>query len=133
MKGNRRVPFAFTAIRGIGRRYSIACVKKAQVDPTKRAGELNSAEVKRIVDVLEDPIKAGLPLYYLNRQKDRTTGKWSHTLGGDLTGQLRNDLERLKKIRNHRGLRHYWGLPVRGQHTNTTGRGGRKRALHGGR
>jgi ribosomal protein S13 len=27
--------------------------------------------------------------------------------------------------RNHRGLRHYWGLRVRGQHTKTTGRRGR--------
>src|SRR5207245_914228 len=34
-------------------------------------------------------------------------------------------LERLKKIRAHRGLRHYWGLRVRGQHTKTTGRKGR--------
>ncbi|KAF6155801.1 hypothetical protein GIB67_039132 [Kingdonia uniflora] len=37
--------------------------------------------------------------------------------------KLRDDLERLKKIRNYRGLRHYWGLRVRGQHTKTTGRG----------
>lgn len=27
--------------------------------------------------------------------------------------------------RNHRGLRHYWGLRVKGQHTKTTGRRGR--------
>ncbi|KAG4982810.1 hypothetical protein JHK87_027559 [Glycine soja] len=33
-----------------------------------------------------------------------------------------DDLERLKKIRNHHGLRHYWGLRVRGQHTKCTGR-----------
>lgn len=30
---------------------------------------------------------------------------------------MREDLERLKKIRLHRGLRTYWGLRVRGQHT----------------
>ena len=40
-----------------------------------------------------------------------------------LDNKLREDLERLKKIRAHRGLRHYWGL--RGQHTKTTGRRGR--------
>ena len=28
---------------------------------------------------------------------------------------MREDLERLKKIRAHRGLRHYWGVRVRGQ------------------
>ncbi len=42
-----------------------------------------------------------------------------------LDTKLRDDLERLKKIRNHRGLRHYWGLTVRGQHTKTTGRRGK--------
>ena len=30
-----------------------------------------------------------------------------------LDNKLREDLERLKKIRAHRGLRHYWGLRVR--------------------
>lgn len=42
-----------------------------------------------------------------------------------LDSKLREDLERMKKIRAHRGLRHYWGLRVRGQHTKTTGRRGR--------
>lgn len=31
----------------------------------------------------------------------------------------------LLMCRNHRGLRHYWGLRVRGQHTKTTGRRGK--------
>jgi len=26
---------------------------------------------------------------------------------------------------NHRGLRHYWGLRIKGQHTKTTGRRGK--------
>lgn len=43
----------------------------------------------------------------------------------NLDSKLREDLERMKKIRAHRGLRHYWGLRVRGQHTKTTGRRGR--------
>ena len=37
--------------------------------------------------------------------------------------KVREDLEALKKVRAHRGLRHYWGIKVRGQHTGTTGRG----------
>ncbi len=28
----------------------------------------------------------------------------------------------MKRVRLHRGLRHYWGIRVRGQHTKTTGR-----------
>merc|ERR1711991_626191 len=47
------------------------------------------------------------------------------TLSNAVDNKLREDLERLKKMRNHRGLRHMWGLRVRGQHTKTTGRRGR--------
>jgi small subunit ribosomal protein S18e len=35
------------------------------------------------------------------------------------------DLERMKKMRLHRGLRHFWNIRVRGQHTKTTGRRGK--------
>jgi len=61
----------------------------------------------------------------LNRQKDVKDGKFSQVFSNALDAKLREDLERLKKIRAHRGLRHYWGLRVRGQHTKTTGRKGR--------
>lgn len=46
-------------------------------------------------------------------------------LSTNLESKYREDFERMKKIRLHRGLRHYWGLRVRGQHTKTTGRKGR--------
>ncbi|GFQ05846.1 40S ribosomal protein s18 [Phtheirospermum japonicum] len=36
--------------------------------------------------------------------------------------KLRDDLERLKKNKNHHRLRHYWGLHVFGQHTKITDR-----------
>ena len=52
-------------------------------------------------------------------------GKTNQVMANILDNKLREDLERLKKIRAHRGLRHYWGLRVRGQHTKTTGRRGR--------
>ena len=49
----------------------------------------------------------------------------------NLGAKLREDLERLKKIRAHRGLRHYWGIRVRGQHTCTTGRRGKSVGVAG--
>ncbi|KAL9271958.1 Small ribosomal subunit protein uS13z/uS13y/uS13x-like protein [Drosera capensis] len=61
---------------------------------------------------------------FLNRQKDYKDGKYSQVVSNQLDMKLRDDLERLKKIRNHRGLRQYWGLRVRGQHTKTTVRRG---------
>ena len=30
----------------------------------------------------------------------------------------------MKKIKTHKGIRHHWGLKVRGQRTKTTGRRG---------
>ena len=35
---------------------------------------------------------------------------------------LRVDLERLKRNRVHRGLRHHWHIRVRGQRTGSNGR-----------
>merc|ERR1712243_39447 len=61
----------------------------------------------------------------LNRQRDIKDGKTNQVMANILDNKLREDLERLKKIRAHRGLRHYWGLRVRGQHTKTTGHKGK--------
>ena len=98
------------------------------MDLTKRAGNLTKAEVAKILDVIADPQKYDIPAWFLNREKDRKTGTTSHLISNDIGAHLRTDLERLKKIRNHRGLRHYWGLRVRGQHTGTTGRRGKRLA-----
>jgi len=38
---------------------------------------------------------------------------------------MREDLERMRKCKNHRGLRHFWGIRVRGQRTKATGRCGK--------
>ncbi|KAG9133812.1 hypothetical protein Leryth_026072 [Lithospermum erythrorhizon] len=35
------------------------------------------------------------------------------------------EIDNIMTSGNHRGLRHYWGLRVRGQHTKTTGRRGK--------
>jgi small subunit ribosomal protein S18e len=43
--GKIKIPFALTAIKGIGRRFSFVCLRKADVDTNKRAGELSEEEV----------------------------------------------------------------------------------------
>lgn len=87
----------------------------------RSAGELNSDELERIVTIIQNPTQFKIPTWFLNRQKDIVDGKNSQILSNGVDSKLRDDLERLKKIRAHRGLRHYWGLRVRGQHTKTTG------------
>ncbi|BEI82548.1 hypothetical protein CcaverHIS002_0304160 [Cutaneotrichosporon cavernicola] len=122
VKGGGKVMFALTEIKGVGRRYSNLVIKKADVDLNKRAGELNSDELERIVTIMQNPAQFKIPAWFLNRQRDLVDGKNSHILSNQIDQKLRDDLERLKKIRSHRGLRHHWGLRVRGQHTKTTGR-----------
>ncbi|KAL1916735.1 40S ribosomal protein uS13 [Calcarisporiella thermophila] len=123
--GRVKIMFALTAIKGVGRRYANLVCKKADVDLNKRAGELSNEELERIVTIIQNPTQYKIPNWFLNRQKDIVDGKYSQVLSNGLDNKLREDLERLKKIRAHRGLRHYWGLRVRGQHTKTTGRRGR--------
>ncbi|CAI7585592.1 ribosomal 40S subunit protein S18B [Penicillium manginii] len=123
--GKEKIMFALTQIKGVGRRYSNLVCKKADVDLSKRAGELTTEELERIVTILQTPTQYKIPSWFLNRQRDITDGKDSQAVSNALDSKLRDDLERLKKIRSHRGLRHYWGLRVRGQHTKTTGRRGR--------
>jgi len=123
--GRRKIMFAMTSIKGCGRRFSNIVCKKADVDMSKRAGECTEDEVERIVTIMNNPRQYKIPDWFLNRQKDVKDGKFSQVLANGLDNKMREDLERLKKIRAHRGLRHYWGLRVRGQHTKTTGRRGR--------
>uniref|UniRef100_A0A5F9DBD5 Small ribosomal subunit protein uS13 n=35 Tax=Amniota TaxID=32524 RepID=A0A5F9DBD5_RABIT len=123
--GRRKIAFAITAIKGVGRRYAHVVLRKADIDLTKRAGELTEDEVERVITIMQNPRQYKIPDWFLNRQKDVKDGKYSQVLANGLDNKLREDLERLKKIRAHRGLRHFWGLRVRGQHTKTTGRRGR--------
>lgn len=116
---------ALTAISGIGRRFAIMVCKKAEVDFNKRAGELTNDEIERVVAIIQNPLQFKIPVWFLNRKKDFRTGKNSQLVANTLHTKLREDFERLKKIRAHRGLRHWWGVKVRGQHTKTTGRHGR--------
>ena len=62
-----------------------------------------------MVTVMTNPRQYKIPDWFLNRQKDIKDGRYSQVLSNALDNKLREDLERLKKIRAHRGLRHYWG------------------------
>ena len=66
--------------------------------------------MERIVTILQDPSEYKIPNWFLNRQKDVKDGKYSQQIANFCDTKLREDLERLKKIRAHRGLRHYWGM-----------------------
>lgn len=117
--------FALRSIKGIGRRFANAMLKVANIDLSKRAGQLTEAEIEQLNNIMAKPIEHGIPQYFLNRQKDPRDGTSAQLVSNQVDTKLREDLEKLKKIKNHRGLRHFWGLKCRGQNTKSTGRRGR--------
>ena len=126
--GKQKVMFALTQIKGVGRRYSNLVCKKADVDLNKRcvykilqpesrlvqpahpinfprvysAGELNSDELERIVTIMQNPAQFKIPTWFLNRRKDIVDGKNLHVVSNIVDKKLRDDIEKLKKIRAHR-------------------------------
>ena len=70
---------------------------------------LSIGKVEKLVTIMTNPRQYKIPDWFLNRQKDIKDGKFSQVTSNALENKLREDLERLKKIRAHRGLRHYWG------------------------
>jgi len=123
--GKRKVAYAFRMIKGIGVRFAFLALKKAGIDHNRRAGTLTPAEVERISDVIADPQKYKIPSWFINRQRDIKNGKTEHMTSNQVDIKLREDLERMKKMYLHRGIRHALGIRVRGQHTCNCGRRGK--------
>ncbi|CAN6671214.1 small ribosomal subunit protein uS13B [Trichomonascus vanleenenianus] len=116
--GRIKIVYALTQIRGVGPRYANLVCKKADVDLAKRAGELTVEELERIVTIIQNPTQYKIPAWFLNRQRDWTDGKDYHLLMNGLDNKIREDLERMKRSRAHRGLRHFWMLKVRGKRSS---------------
>jgi hypothetical protein len=64
-----------------------------------RAGELSAAELEQLMVIVANPRTFKIPDWFLNRQKDFKDGRNSQLTSSALDTKLREDLERLKKIR----------------------------------
>jgi small subunit ribosomal protein S18e len=64
-----------------------------------RAGELTPDELERLMTVVANPRQFKVPDWFLNRKKDYKDGRFSQVVSNALDMKLRDDLERLKKIR----------------------------------
>ena len=100
-------------------------VIKAGIDTTKRAGELTDEEIEKVVKIVSSPLEFGLPKWVVNRKKDPKEGSYTQQVANGWDTKIREDLEKMKKIKLHKGLRHFFGLKVRGQHTCSCGRRGK--------
>jgi len=122
--GNALVEHGLTQIMGIGRRFAQAIVKVAKIDPNTRVGALSEKELNRIVEIITNPIQNRIPNWMVNRPKDFRTGEDLHLIANKLEITVKRDIDRMKKIRSYKGVRHHLKLKVRGQRTRSTGRHG---------
>ena len=98
--GKKRVEYSLRSIYGIGLFRAQDIVRKARIDPAKRADDLTGEELTKITNIIQD----------------------GYVLEGDLRREVAQNIRRLISISSYRGLRHRKGLPVRGQRTHTNAR-----------
>ena len=123
LDGTRSVQIALTKIPGIGRITARAISSLAKVNPLDTMGKLDDAGVDRLRQVV-DSYGPQVPPWMLNRPADPYTGEGKHLLSTDVLIGKEDDVNRMRKIRCYRGIRHETGQKVRGQRTKSTGRTG---------
>lgn len=99
---HKKIVMSLQSVYGVGPHVAGQVLVKAKVDPNIRARDLNADEINRIQRVLE-----------------------SYNVEGSLRRMINDNIERIKRIKAYRGLRHIAGLPVRGQRTKTNSRNAR--------
>ncbi len=117
VKGENKLGNGLRKIKGIGFMYSNAICQIAKLNSNEQIGNLSDDNIKKITDIIKNPKKYGFPFWLLNRRKDINSGEDRHIITSDLKFEKEFDIKRLKKIKVYRGIRHGYGLPVRGQRT----------------
>lgn len=123
LPGNKKVIVALTQVKGVGIRLAPLLADRSGVDRNLKIGNLSDDEVEKLQAEI-DSLGETTPEWMRNRRKDYDTGDDLHLIGSELDMTFRDDINRLKKIRSYRGVRHEAGLPVRGQRTRSNGRSG---------
>ncbi|QKQ99734.1 30S ribosomal protein S13 [Metallosphaera tengchongensis] len=122
--GTMKAPYGLAMVKGIGYNTARLILMRLGIDKDRRLGELTDSELKKVEEMLSNKSIESLPTWVYNRRKDVESGLDLHYVTSDLVFAVRNDIEREKKLKSWRGVRHSLGLKVRGQRTRTTGRTG---------
>jgi len=122
--GERKIIAGLTQIRGIGYMFANTILNILKINPNQRIGYLSPEQIKSIENIVKNPSTSNFPSWFLNRRKDVETGEDKHLITSDIAFTVRNDIEREKTVGSWRGIRHMFGLKVRGQRTRCTGRKG---------
>lgn len=96
----KRVEIALTYVYGIGSVSAKQICASLGIPSSKRAHELDEAEIARIRDYIEK----------------------NFTVEGDLRREISMNIKQLVDLGSYRGVRHRKKLPVRGQRTHTNAR-----------
>ena len=96
---NKRIEVALTYVYGIGPKIAAGLLNTCKIDPNLRAKDLKAEDVAKLQKAIE-----------------------SFKVEGDLRKEVRENIQRLKRVGSYRGSRHAAGLPVRGQRTRTNAR-----------
>ena len=123
INGENNIVQGLTQIKGIGRHMATFIADTAGVDRKLKFGNLPETEIEKLKEVIEN-IDEYAPSWMLNYRKDAYTGEDMHLISTDVTSRLRDDINLMKMIRSYRGVRHEYGLKVRGQRTSSNGRKG---------
>lgn len=124
IKGEERLFVSLQKIKGVGASFANAICEVSGLDYKKKVGTLTNREVKKIESIMKDPKKFDLPTWLMNRREEPVSGENVHIIDPELRLIQKQDIERLKRIKSYKGVRHSLGLPVRGQRTKSTGRRG---------
>jgi len=116
--GDKRLLFALTSIKGVSYMISNYLCHRLNLDKMMKAGDLTEKQIEQIEKEIKE-IHLHAPSWLLNRRKDYNTGQDLHLVKTDLDLIHDEDIRRLKKVKSYRGMRHQWGLPVRGQRTKS--------------
>ena len=88
----------------------------------KKIVDLSDKEITDLEDIIHHPEKYSIPNWLFNRRRDPETNQTSHLIASQLQFITGMDINKLKKMRSYKGIRHGLGLPVRGQRTKSSGR-----------
>ncbi len=124
LNGEKNVVLAMSDLKGIGTRLSETIIKKLQIDPEKKMGNLSEEEIQEIRDFVESQEYVDVPAWMLNNRFDPVTGKNMNLVTNDLDIQIQDNINAMKKMRSYRGIRHEGRHKVRGQRTRSNGRKG---------
>merc|ERR1712032_1413239 len=123
LDGDEKIDLSLSRINGVGLQFSSLACKRGGMDRSSCVGSLENASTEVLLEIIKNSIPFDIPFWFLNYQKNYSDGKDYQFLTASLTSSLRDNLDRFKKLRTNRGIRHYWGIRVRGQHTKNSGRG----------